>query len=401
MTGRTVLLAVLALGFSASSAGAQNVSITDDLITRFLSGVAAEKPELAKVGDALAAQDQKIAAFRKCYKDMQDAAAAAGKSLGGITGRVAVRAKCGASNDEDMLKERNKLIEVPEKVGAAAAGMKQRDYSMTKELATLYLDGGRSFDQGALTVLGKRAGELSAALGVALAQAQGNGGGGGRTGAMMGGAGMRVFTPDMTWAYVGYLWGLMYMSGATMFEKPYDPGQWTKWEIADAGQPDQKLALERAMIRRDPDKSEWWRIKTVQTNGQQTDTITLESQFKPLDEQGTMMQVVRMRGRMPGDAEGKELMVPQQLSMLGATSMFPFKPTAESLAGATVGTESVAGFSAKHVKFGAGGGNMEWWLADNAPGGVVKVQFSGQGDDQKWTMNMTGSGEGAQSELGL
>jgi hypothetical protein len=251
------------------------------------------------------------------------------------------------------------------------------------------------------------ANDLAAALTLQLADrsGRGSGGGGGSRGGGLGGmlgASMgRMFTADMTWAYVGYLWGLMYMSGATMFEKPYTPGQWTRWEIADAGQPDQKLTLERAMIRRDPDKSEWWRIKTVQTNGQQADTITLESQFKPMDENGTMMQVVRMRGRMPGDTEGKELIVPQQLSMLGAGGLFPFKPTAESIAGATVGTESVGGFSAKHVKFGAGGGNMEWWLADNAPGGVVKVQFTGQGSDEKWTQNMVGSGEGAKSELGL
>jgi hypothetical protein len=31
----------------------------------------------------------------------------------------------------------------------------------------------------------------------------------------------------------------------------------------------------------------------------------------------------------------------------------------------------------------------------------VQVQFSGQGSDQKWTMKMSGSGNGAKSELGL
>lgn len=164
----------------------------------------------------------------------------------------------------------------------------------------------------------------------------------------------------------------------------------------NAGQPDETLLLERALISRDADKSEWWRIKTISVSGQEADTITLESQFKPLDEQGIAMQVVRMRGKMPGDTEGKELIVPQQLAMLGAAA-FPFKPTSESIASATVGTESIGGFSARHVKFGAGGGSMEWWLADNAPGGVVKVQFSGQDADEKWNMNMTGSGSGAKS----
>ena len=116
------------------------------------------------------------------------------------------------------------------------------------------------------------------------------------------------------------------------------------------------------------------------------------------------MQVVRMRGKLPGDTEGKELMVPQHLTML-SMGAFPMKPTKESVAGATVGTENVSvggkAYSAKHVKFGAGTGNMEWWLADSAPGTVVKVQFSGQDKDEKWIMQMVGNGSGAKSELGV
>ena len=75
------------------------------------------------------------------------------------------------------------------------------------------------------------------------------------------------------------------------------------------------------------------------------------------------------------------------------------------IAGATVGTDNVkvgsASYAARHVKFGAGNGNMEWWLADSAPGTVVKVQFSGQDKDEKWIMQMVGNGSGAKSELGV
>jgi hypothetical protein len=211
---------------------------------------------------------------------------------------------------------------------------------------------------------------------------------------------------DMTWAYVSYLWGLMYMSGATMFETPYQPGQWTRWEIVDSSQPDQKLVLERAMFRRDADKSEWWRIKTISVSPERADTIILESQYKPdpTDETGTTMTVVRMRGKMPGQAEGSEMVVPEHLTTLRPTG-FGMRPTAESLAGATVGTESinVAGtsYSARHVRFGGAGGTTEWWLADNAPGGVIRVQHTGASPDQKWTQNMVGAGTGAKSELGL
>ena len=404
MTFRPLCLAAALLVCAAPAASAQEMSITDEIITRFLAGRVGEKPEIVKVEDQLTELNDKLGSFRRCLRDLRDVASAAGKELGGISGRVAIRAKCGASNEDGFLKDRAKLLEQPEKVGAAAASMKVKEYASVKESAELYLYGGRAFPDGSLRALTARATELSDALGIAMVRVasgggSGGGGGGGGLGAM-GGMG-RMFTPDMTWAYVGYLWGIMYMSGATMFETPYQSGQWTTWEIIDSDQPEQKLTLERALLVRGADKSEWWRIKTITSSPESADTITLESQFKPMDETGMVMQVVRMRGKLPGDTEGKELIVPQQFSMLSASAMFPFKPTPESVAGATVGTETVGSYSAKHVKFGAAGGSMEWWIADNAPGGVVKVQYSGQSADEKWTMSMTGAGSGATSQLGV
>jgi hypothetical protein len=76
------------------------------------------------------------------------------------------------------------------------------------------------------------------------------------------------------------------------------------------------------------------------------------------------------------------------------------RPTPESIEGATVGTETVGSFQAKHVKFGMGGGNLEWWLADNAPGGWVRFKVSG-GGDKSYQMDMVGQGAGAKSELGI
>jgi hypothetical protein len=411
---RSLFLATVALGAFASAASAQDRPITNEVVDKLIAGLAAEKPELDKVGDQLTALDEKIAAFQRCYDEMATAARAAGRDLGGISGRVAVRAKCGASNADGMREDRSKLLENPEKVGARAAGMNQKEYGTTKELATMYVGGSRSFAPASLEVLSARATDLANALGMALASADsGGGGGGGRRGAgaglggILGGAlgGLGMMTMDMTWAYVGYLWGLMYMSGATMFEKPYEPGQWTRWEIVDSSQPDQKLVLERAMFRRDADKTEWWRIKTIMISPESTDTINLESQFKPLDETGTTMQVVRMRGKLPGQPEAQEMIVPEHLTTLSPNGAFPMRPTAESLAGATVGTESISAggtsYSARHVRFGGAGGSTEWWLSDTAPGGVVRVQRTGQSADEKWTMNMVGAGSGAKSELGL
>jgi hypothetical protein len=91
---RSLFVATLALAVSASAASAQ---YTPQAVDKFIAGLEAERPELDRVGAQLNAIDEKIAAFRRCYEEMDAAARAAGRDLGGISGRVAVRAKCGAS----------------------------------------------------------------------------------------------------------------------------------------------------------------------------------------------------------------------------------------------------------------------------------------------------------------
>jgi hypothetical protein len=406
MRNRSILVAASLIFIASVPAFAQDMALTDPVLDQFITGLNAERAELDKVGAQLTEIDDKIAKFKECSELLKEAGGLGGKS--GLAAKVAMKAKCGATSDDGMRKDRAKLLDQPEKIGAAAAGMKRGDYAHMKERVTGYLNGARNYSSAELKALNARAQALSDAMRIPLSAANANNedrgtGISGRIGNAIAGQ-VRMFTPDMTWAYVSYLWGMMYMSGATMFEQPYKPGQWTKWEIKDASQADTKMVLERALLSREGDGSEWWRIKSINVSPESSDTITLESQFKKMDESGIAMQVVRMRGKLPGDTEGKELMVPQHLSMLSMTA-FPFKPTPESVAGATVGTESIkvgsSSYSSKHVKFGAGGGNMEWWLADNAPGGVVRIQFTGQEKDEKWIMEMVGAGSGAKSELGV
>jgi hypothetical protein len=401
---RSAILTAFMLFVTTVTASAQGPSFSAESLDQFIAGLTAERAELDKVGAQLTEIDAKIEKFRACAGLLTEA----GGGKTGMAAKIAMKAKCGATSEDGMLKDRAKLLEQPEKSGAAAAGMKRGDYAFMKERVTGYVNGQRNFSDAELKALASRGDKLAGLLGLSLAKASSNGGGGGggignRIGNAIGNQ-MRMFTPDMTWAYVSYLWGVMYMSGATMFESPYKPGQWTRWEIKDSQQEGTKLVLERALLSREADGSEWWRIKSVNITTESSDTITLESLFKKLDESGIAMQVVRMKGKLPGDTEGKELMVPQHLSMLSMTA-FPFKPTDESVAGATVGTDAIrvggTSYSAKHVKFGAGGGNMEWWLANNAPGGVVRVQFSGQQKEEKWTMEMVDAGTGAKSELGI
>ena len=403
---RIAFAACLLLPFAAPLRAQE---ITTESVDRFITGKRAEKPELQKVSAQVKELDKKIADWRKCYAELREAGQVVGMSPSGFKAKAVTRAKCGATDPDGWVEERGKLLEDPEAVGARTAKMERDEYSQFKERVTAYLGGERNFGADALKALNARAADLSNAMGLALEKPDNGGGsrGGSGVGGMIGnaiGAQMRMFTPDMTWAYVTYLNGILYMSGATMFETDYKSGEWTKWEIKDASQPDQHMVLERAMIRRDPDKSEWWRTKTISVTPERADTIILETQLKPLDADGMTQRVVRMRGKFPGDSAGKELMVPEGSNTLSAQP-WGRKPTKESIAGATVGTESIrvgtTTYSAKHVKFGSGGGDMDWWLSDRAPGGLVRVQSTANGQEGKWTMDLVGTGTGAKSELGM
>ena len=410
---RLRLLAATACTLVMAAAPLHAQTITGQMIDRFIVGRAAEKPELSKVGSELDELDKKIRKFRECYKELQDAGQVVGTRAAGFAAKALTRARCGATSDEGYMEDRQKLLENPERVGSSAAGMSTRDYARVKEVGTAYLGGSRNFADDELKILNARAKDLSNALGLAITRPDNgsrNSGGGGIGGAISGAIGnavagqLRMFTPDMTWAYVMYLNGILYMSGATMFETDYKAGEWTKWEIKDASRPEESMVLERAMLRRDPDRSEWWRTKTISVTPQQSDTIIMETQLKPLDKDGLAMQMVRMRGKFPGDSVGKEMMVPENMQTVRATA-WGSKPTPESIAGATVGTESIKvgakTYTAKHVRFGSGGGDMDWWMAASAPGGLVKVQSTASGNDAKWTMELTATGTGAKSELGM
>jgi hypothetical protein len=415
LSSRLVSTAAVILSCVLAAPAAAQVTITEPLLDQFLRGREAEQAELEKVTVQLAELDEKIAKFNECAQLVRDGSGVVGGgAAGGLAARAALRTRCGAMNADGMMNDRKKLLEGPLARGASASGLSARDYAMVKELVVIYLQGSRAFREAELEALAARVQDLSGALrmaAVTASQQQTGGGGGGGIGGRIGGAiggaagaRLQAFTPDMTWAYVSYLWGIMFMSGATLFEQPYESGQWTQWEIVDSSGDGEKMMLERALIAREDDGSEWWRIKTISIDGASADTIVLETLFKPLDEDRLTMQVVRMRGRMPGETEGQELMVPQHLGMLSPGALFPFKPTPESIAGATVGTETIrlstGSYSARRVKFGSGGGSTEWWLANDAPGGVVRVQHSAP-DRGGWTMAMTGAGTGARSELGI
>lgn len=212
-----------------------------------------------------------------------------------------------------------------------------------------------------------------------------------------------VWTPDLTALYMNYLFTLAFHSGSYTFDAmEYEPGEWTRWRLTDAAEEGPPPEMERAFLHRTDAGQEWWRVKYVAQAEEGADSITVEALFDP--ESGEFR---RMRTRMPGEDEAKEM--PVEEGTYGYVA--PRRLTAESLEGATVGTASVrvpAGtYTARHVRYGSvGQGTMEWWLSDNVPGGMVKYGASGESrgeglDTDNWTVELMASGTGASSELGV
>jgi hypothetical protein len=406
---RSVVAHVAALTvLAASQVQAQRViDLTSDLLDRFLKGADAEQVELGKSDDQLKEIDAKLKAFRECQKNFMGTQGSGGKL--GMAAKIALRAKCGATDEDGIVKDRNKITEGPAKAGAKVAGMKDNDYLALKEKLTAYAQGDRNgFSQQGLDLLKTRESDLSKALGMPITQpmSMASLAGGSRGGGHMSGA----WTNDYAWVYFGQLFALQYASGAAMFEEDYKPGEWTQWTMTDAGNPDEKQWMERAFLAMQPDSSEWWRTKTISTykdgNNEVADTVIMEALYKPTSE--WTKELVRVRAKLPGNKDAQELLVPQGFGMINYNgAMFGSRPTKESIDGATLGTEKLStkagAFTAKHVRFGAGSGNLDWWLTKEAPGGWVKFTGrSASGDDKAgYTMEMVAKGTGAKSELGV
>ena len=88
-----------------------------------------------------------------------------------MAARIALRAKCGASDEDGFMKDRNKLTEGPTNAGAKVAGMKTNDFVALKDKITEYMHGERmGFSQPGLDLLKSRESDLSRAMGMPVTQ---------------------------------------------------------------------------------------------------------------------------------------------------------------------------------------------------------------------------------------
>ena len=202
------------------------------------------------------------------------------------------------------------------------------------------------------------------------------------------------YQPGMMGAYTSYLFTLAFSSGGIAVQQgEYEPGDYTRWNMPSSdGAVNQ---IERARLPDDAKGNQWWKVKFV--NGKQSETTVLEGLFNP-----ERTKLLRLRGQFPKE-EAKEIPVTEQTYYVA-----PTKLTAESIEGATKGTEEVtvpAGkFTAKHVVYQYGNGTQEWWLADGVPGGLVKQTIEGPKDKgsgkNDYTLTLAAFGKDAADELG-
>jgi hypothetical protein len=174
-------------------------------------------------------------------------------------------------------------------------------------------------------------------------------------------------------------------------QQGYKPGEFTKfeWTMED----DDSIVMERAYLKELDDGKQWWRVSWEDSEGLWIWEVLIDP-----EEYGTG-QMLRMRAR---DTEGNEGEVPVSGQ---SVYMPPAELTKESIQGASVGQEKVdvpAGrFQADHVVFMAatGEGQIEFWLAPQIPGGVVKYLMSKKGEGALWNSELVEYGKDASTIL--
>jgi hypothetical protein len=185
--------------------------------------------------------------------------------------------------------------------------------------------------------------------------------------------------PQMMTYYANWMFTLAFNSGGYWLPNmDLKPGQSVTFEFTSNGS---SQRMQRAFLKTMPDGKQWWRVEWYSME-EKPDSVIFEAMFSP-----DRSQLLRMRGKTSGQEAGE---VPVEQNS-GISWQQPTYLTQESLDAATVGTESVttpAGtFTAKHIKYTMmGGGNYEWWAADNVPGGVVKYVVSYGGDSYTQTL---------------
>jgi hypothetical protein len=266
------LSAILVLG-AGSSLGAQDLELNTDLLDRFVTAYDKEREDLAALDPQLAEIDEKVRKFRECKIAFDVAGSASGSRLGGLAARAGMRARCGANSEADIVREKRALQTRTTAAAAQAGRLTVPQFTRLKtRLERVYLYGDRAgLKEAEVVAVDSRTERFASiygasgsdadlsAVAAAITSLAGAGGAGARPAAGQ-------WNADMSWMFVGQMFGMMYATGANVFDAGYEPGQWTRWTMKNGDEEDERYTVERAFLLRTADGGEWWRFRSVTTS---------------------------------------------------------------------------------------------------------------------------------------
>jgi hypothetical protein len=188
-------------------------------------------------------------------------------------------------------------------------------------------------------------------------------------------------------AFYGGMWSMGWLGYG---DANYMPGQGTLWSFSGAGVKSQDSAtLERALLKVNADKSQWWRFKL------DSGKTSLLYEFLV----GSDGEVRKVRYRDP-DTKAVDEFIPDRNRQQPARASESQPKTRADMAGYLVGKEEVrvkgGSFLADHYLYvdGQGKGKSEFWLSDKVPGSMLKTVYAAKDDK-------TSTGELLQIESGV
>lgn len=181
---------------------------------------------------------------------------------------------------------------------------------------------------------------------------------------------------------------LYYAGGYAWATQRYKPGDFTRWESAEGG-----IRYEKAFLRREAEGKEWWRVRETGDS----EEVVFEALLTPPDSTG-MQQILSLRAQLPGQEQLVAVMIPER-----ERARWQLKPAGRlswaSMTFSMMGWEPVktkAGlFKARHVRHFSQDTQVDWWLSDEVPGGIVKYSTRPAKAAKATQMLLTRFGPGA------
>ncbi|GEM_PF-2322088 len=176
--------------------------------------------------------------------------------------------------------------------------------------------------------------------------------------------------------------------GMWLWQKDFKEGQWSSWNLTTKTH--ERIKTEVALLKEAEEDRKWWRLKYEESDTR----ITYEGLL--------CMETFSLRRLRVKTNDEEAFEVPVTEETLGYHGR-PSRITPESLEAAIVETRDITvpagSFTAQMAEFGVtAGGQLQIWLNDDVPGGVVQYRLIEDGDEIVRS-ELEDYGEGAETEL--